>query len=78
MLLQYLLRSFVDRQSLKFGRMDFSFSHVKEVYTINPLALELDISIVAHHLCKMWVLYDPKKVTLWNTRHSVEEQIEIV
>jgi hypothetical protein len=28
---------------------------------INPLALELDIYIVAHHLCKMWIFYEPKK-----------------
>ena len=27
----------------------------------NTLALELDIEIVAHHLCKMWIFYEPKK-----------------
>ena len=36
----------------------------------NPLALEMDISIVAHHLCKMWIFYEPKKLTIWNTRHK--------
>ena len=41
--------------------------------TLNPLALELDIYIVAHLLYKMWIFYVPKQVTLWNTRHSVEE-----
>jgi len=40
---------------------------------INPSALEMDIQITAHHLCKTWILYKPKKVTLWNTRHSVQE-----
>ena len=30
----------------------------------NPLALELDIYIVEHHLCKMQIFYEPKKVTL--------------
>jgi hypothetical protein len=45
---------------------------------LNPLALELDMQIVAHHLCKMWIFYEPKKVTLWNTRHFVEEYNEIV
>ena len=27
----------------------------------NPLALELDIQRVAHHLCKMWIFYEPKQ-----------------
>ena len=27
----------------------------------NPLALEIEIEIVAHHLCKMWIFYEPKK-----------------
>ena len=40
---------------------------------INPLALELDAQIVVHHLSKMWLFYEPKKATLWNTRYSVEE-----
>ena len=30
----------------------------------NPLALELDTYIVAHHLCKMLIYYGPKNVTL--------------
>ena len=40
---------------------------------INPLALELDIYSLAHHLCKMWIFYVPRKVTLGNTRHFLEE-----
>ena len=28
---------------------------------------------LTHHLCKMWIFYEPKRVTLRNTRHSVEE-----
>ena len=39
----------------------------------NPLALELDIYSLAHHLCKMWIFYEPRRVTLGNTRHFVEE-----
>ena len=27
---------------------------------INPLAMEMDIEIVAHHLCKIWMFYEPK------------------
>ena len=40
---------------------------------INPLALELDIYSLAHHLCKMRIFYEPRRVTLGNTRHFVEE-----
>ena len=39
----------------------------------NPLALELDIYSLAHHLCKMCIFYEPRSVTLGNTRHFVEE-----
>ena len=38
-------------------------------YCLNSLALELDIYSLAHHLCKMWIFYEPRRVTLWNTRH---------
>ena len=41
--------------------------------TINLLALELDVYSLAHHLCKMWTFYEPRSVTLGNTRHFVEE-----
>jgi len=40
---------------------------------INPLALELDIYSLAHHLCKMLIFYEPRGVTLGDTRHFVEE-----
>ena len=40
---------------------------------INPLALEMDILIVAHHLYKMWIFYETQQIRLWNTRHSAEE-----
>ena len=39
----------------------------------NPLALELDIYSLAHHLRKMWIFYEPRRVTLGNTLHFVEE-----
>ena len=38
-----------------------------------PLAIELDIYSLAQHLCKMWIFYEPRGVTLGNTRHFVEE-----
>jgi hypothetical protein len=38
---------------------------------INPLAMELDIYRLAHHLCKMLIFYKPRRVTLGNTRHFV-------
>ena len=40
--------------------------------SFNPLALELYIYSLAHHLCKMWIFYEPRRVTLGNTRHFVE------
>jgi len=40
---------------------------------VNALALELDIYSLAHHLCKMWIFYEPRSVTLGNIRHFVEE-----
>ena len=39
----------------------------------NPLALELDMYSLTHHLCKMRIFYEPRRVTLGNTRHFVEE-----
>ena len=42
-------------------------------YLINPLALELDIQSLAHHLCKMWIFYEPRILTLGNTRYFVEQ-----
>ena len=41
--------------------------------TLIPLVLELDIYSLAHHLCKMWIFYEPRRITLGNTRHFVEE-----
>jgi len=41
--------------------------------THNPLAPELDIYSLAHHLCKMLIFYERRRVTLGNTRHFVEE-----
>ena len=35
---------------------------MEDMKFINPLALEMDIWIVAHHLCKMWIVYEPKNV----------------
>jgi hypothetical protein len=40
------------------------------------MALELDIYSLAHQLCKMLIFYEPRRVTLGNTRHFVEELIE--
>jgi len=42
-------------------------------FDFNPLVLELDIYVFAHHLCKMRIFYEPRRVTLGNTRHFVEE-----
>ena len=39
----------------------------------NPLALKMDIYSLAHHLYKMLIFYEPRMVTLGNTRNFVEE-----
>jgi hypothetical protein len=41
--------------------------------SFNPLALELDIYSLAHHLCKVLIFYEPRRITLVNTQHFVEE-----
>jgi len=41
-------------------------------FIIKPLALELNIYSLAHHLCTMWIFYEPRRVTLGNARHFVE------
>jgi len=45
----------------------------KEDFWFNPLALELDIYSLAHHLFKVLIFYEPRRVTLGNARHFVEE-----
>ena len=45
---------------------------------IDPLALELDIYSLAHHLCKMWLFYEPRRLKLGNTLHFVEELTKMV
>jgi len=30
--------------------------------SFNPLALELDIYSLAHHLCETWIFYEPRRV----------------
>jgi len=40
---------------------------------INPLALKLVIYSLTHRLCKMLIFYEPRRITLGNTRHFVEE-----
>ena len=41
------------------------------IFLLNPLALELDIYSLVHRLCKMWIFYEPRGVTLGYTRHFV-------
>jgi len=44
-----------------------------ELLNVNPFVLELDIYSLEHHLCKIRIFYEPRSVTLGNTRHFVEE-----
>ena len=38
----------------------------------SALPLKLDFYSLAHRLCTMWIFYEPRRVTLGNTRHFVE------
>ena len=58
------------------GRCPFALSCT--FVSINPLALELDIYSLAQNLCKVRIFYEPRRVTLGNTRHFVEEWTKIV
>jgi hypothetical protein len=44
----------------------------------NPLAPMFYIYILAHSVCKMWIIHEPKKVALWNKRHFEEKNGECV
>ena len=48
--------------------LDLYFFEDKECVAINPLALELDIYSLAHHLCKMLIFYKPRSVTPGNNK----------
>ena len=45
---------------------------------VNALALELNIYSLAHHLCKMWIFYDPRKEIrdiLWRNKRRWREKV---
>jgi len=44
----------------------------------NLLAPEFYIQILAHPVCKMWIIQEPKKVALWNKSHFEKEKTECV
>jgi hypothetical protein len=38
--------------------------------------LKFYIQVLAHPVCKMWIIHEPKKVELWNKRHFKEKNEE--
>jgi len=50
--------------------------NVQNVSFINLLAPDFYIYILAHPVCKMWIIQEPKKVALWNKRHFEEKNGE--
>jgi hypothetical protein len=40
------------------------------------LAPEFYILILAHPVCKMWIIQEPKKLALWNKQHFEEKNGE--
>jgi hypothetical protein len=45
---------------------------------INLLAPEFGIWILAHPVCKMRIIQEPKKLSLWNKWYFEEEKMECV
>ena len=43
---------------------------------LNLLAPEFYIQILAHSVCKMWIIQEPKNIALWNKRHFEEKNGE--
>ena len=48
------------------------------IFTINLLATDFFLQILACPVFKMWVIQKPNKVALWNKRHFEEEKMEII
>jgi len=46
--------------------------------SFNLLAPEFYILILAHPVCKMWIIQEPKKTALWNKWHFEEKNGECV
>jgi hypothetical protein len=48
------------------------------LYNINLLGPEFGILVLAHSVCKMRIIQEPKKVALWNKWHIEEKKTESV
>ena len=49
------------------------------LYLINPLAPELFFFLIsAHPVYKMWIIQEPKKLSLWNKLHFEEKKTESI
>ena len=46
----------------------------KMLGSVNPLAPELFFLILAHPVCKMWIIQEPNKLALWNKLHFEEKK----
>jgi len=57
---------FRDAYDVHSNTFNLLFSLFPNTETFNPLTLELDIYSLAHHLCKMWIFYEPRRVALGN------------
>ena len=59
------------------SRGEFSVqTKFKHPVYVNLLAPEFYILILAHPVCKMWIIQEPQKVALWNKRHFEEKNGE--
>jgi hypothetical protein len=53
-------------------------SRIQFSVSINLLAPEFLKFFLAHPVCKMWIIQEPKKVAVWNKRHFEEKEMESV
>jgi len=53
--------------------LDFYSHYIHVVFCCYTTQRGWQPSSLAHHLCTIWIFYEPRRVTLGNTRHFVEE-----
>jgi hypothetical protein len=60
-----------------FNTIDYFFQRFSKLIILNFLTLwrRNFFLILAHPVCKMWILQEPKKVALWNKRHFEEKRM---
>jgi len=76
--LKYSVLIFVEKNIYKMQHLEGSGTPVLYIgrTLLNLLAPEFYIYILAHPVCKMWIIQEPKKLALRNKRHFEEKTLE--